>query len=623
MGDSTPATGVATFSGYVLNGETGEGLPGANVYFLGTEFGTATSVDGYFVLPNIPPGSYTLEISYLGYETVRTTVDLQPHEKLKDNFDLSPQPVELEAVEVSGERLDRKVNMQMSRVKLNVRQLKGVPQLVEPDLFRTLQSLPGILTETEFSTGLVIRGGNTDQNLILLDGITVYNPSHLGGVFSSFILDAVKEADLYKGGFNAEYGGRLSAVLSVRSREGNQKEFDGKATISLISAQTTLEGPMGKGAWLLSARRTYFDQVFRGTKLYIPYYFYDVQGHIFQDFTERDRVAFSWYLGSDDLSWDEFQLRSRWGNRTFSGHYRKLFNEKLVSNWLLAKSRFDIFFGLGGASGIDETDFVDDVTFRSDWTYFSSHETQLRFGLELKDLSFVYFNTFLDSTLFDARQSPLEGAIYGKVKRWLSPVFMVEPGLRITYYEGHPQKWYLDPRLGLKYLVTPDRYLNASVGLYHQFMGTVQDDYYPKILDAWFAVDSSVKPGSSVQYILGYEAYFGGAYHAQIEGYFKTLKNMMTFVDPRSTVDEIVSDETLDDLVDLGDGYAYGWEFFFHKEFGRLNGWLAYSYSVARKKLHGAEYFTNWDRRHAFNVVANYRLTRKWDTNLKWTYQTG
>jgi hypothetical protein len=618
---SQESPGGSTISGYVLDSESGEGLPGANVILSGTLMGTATNFDGYFVITEVPSGSYELKISFMGFEPLSQIVNLRSGERFRQNFELIPQTVELQEVVVTEERMERKVNIQASRVKLNLRQMKGVPQIGEADLFRALHALPGVLTETEFSTGLIIRGGNSDQNLILLDGITVYNPSHLGGFFSNFILDAVKEADLLKGGFNAEYGGRLSAVLNVRSREGNRKKFEGKASVSLISAQTTLEGPAGeKGAWLVSGRRTYFDKVFQGTELYFPYYFYDVQGHIFQDITKNDRISLSWYTGRDDLFWEDFLLKGRWENKTVSLNYRKLFSETLVSHWVLAKSRFDILFGLGGGSGINEVDYIDDFTFRSDWTWFASQEAQFRFGTEVKGLDFQYSASYLDSAIFMSQQSPVEAADYAKMKWWPSAVFMLEPGLRVGYYDNHPEKWYFDPRLGIKYLLTEDRYLNFSLGIYHQFMETIQDDFYPKIMDAWFAVDYSVTPASAVQVTAGYEEYFGAAWRVQVEAYYKTMNNMLTFVESRSTVDEIISDESLADLVDEGDGYAYGAELFLHKEIGRLNGWVAYAHSISRKQFGGKEYYTNWDRRHVFNILGNYRISRKWDANLKWTY---
>ncbi len=619
----SPPDAGAVFSGYVLDSESGEGLPGANVFFKQTDIGTATNIDGYFVLPAVPAGNYQLSITFVGYATHSEAITIHDNAAIRRNFELSQQNIELQSVEVSGERIERKLNIQLSRVKLGVRQLKSVPQLGEADLFRTLQSLPGVLTESDFSTGLVIRGGNTDQNLILLDGITVYNPSHVGGLFSNFIVDAVKEADLMKGGFNAEYGGRLSAVLNVRSREGNRKKFSGKSSVSLLSAQTTLEGPVGKGAWVASGRRTYFDKVFEGTKLEFPYYFWDVQGHVFQDLSENDRVSVSWYAGTDDLYWGELQLRGKWGNETASINYRKLFNQQLISNWMVAKSRFDILFGLGGKSGIKEEDYIDDVTFRSDWTYFLNQRTQLRFGAEYKDLDFVYQATGFGEQFFKSITQTVESAAYLKFKHWLTPKFLIEPGYRLGYYGNSETNIFHDPRLMMKYLLSDTRYINASVGKYHQFMMTIQDDFNPKVLDAWFAVDESVEPASANQFILGYEEYFPGDHRLQVEVFYKQMENILTFVDNRSTVDDSISSTYLDSLVDVGSGYAYGGEIFFQRMVGRLNGWIAYSWSVARKELNGKEYFTNWDRTHAFNIIASYRLNRKWSVSTKWTYQTG
>ena len=200
-------------------------------------------------------------------------------------------------VDVTAEEIERLNKIEPSRVNLSPRILKSQPSLTEPDIFRTIQSLPGVLTTSEFSTGLVIRGGNTDQNLILLDGITVYNPSHLGGLFSNFIVDAVKDAELIKGGYNAEYGGRLSAVLDIRSREGNRNKIEGSSSVSLLTAQSTIEGPIPGGAFLVAGRRTYFDKVlpYVTDNFDLPYYFYDLQGHIFTDLNEKDRISLSFY----------------------------------------------------------------------------------------------------------------------------------------------------------------------------------------------------------------------------------------------------------------------------------------------------------------------------------------
>ncbi len=248
-----------SISGFITDQETGEALIGANVFIQETGNGMSTDKNGYYVIQNITSGKYNLIVSYIGYNTFKKEINLSQNESIKMNLSLKVEALEINEVEVSAEKLRRKNNIQPSRVNLSPRIIKAAPALAEPDIFRTIQALPGVLTNNEASTGLVIRGGNTDQNLILLDGITVYNPTHFGGIFSNFIVDAVKEAELIKGGYNAEYGGRLSAVLNVLSREGNRNYFQGKTSISLLSAQTTMEGPFYKGAWLLSARRTYFD----------------------------------------------------------------------------------------------------------------------------------------------------------------------------------------------------------------------------------------------------------------------------------------------------------------------------------------------------------------------------
>ena len=235
-------------------------------------------------------------IQYLGYAPLKKNITLNSKSIIND-FELLPANIQIQAAEIKGEKESRQTVTQYSSIKVTQAQLSSLPSLAEADIFRTLQSLPGVLQSSEFSTGLIIRGGNTDQNLILLDGITVYNPSHLGGIFSNFIVEAIKEANLTKGGYNAEYGGRLSAVLDVISREGNRKDFKLKTDISLLSAKATAEGPFYKGAWLISGRRTYFDKIAEAYDYTAipPYYFYDMQGHAFTDLTYKDRIRISIY----------------------------------------------------------------------------------------------------------------------------------------------------------------------------------------------------------------------------------------------------------------------------------------------------------------------------------------
>ena len=616
-------------SGFISDSSSAEALIGANVILQETGQGMATDINGYYIIQNITPGNYVLMVSYVGFKLKKEKLKISDGQSIKLDISLSEDVVELTQIEVTAEQIQRKSNIQPSKINLSPRMMKAAPALAEPDLFRTIQALPGVLTTSEFSTGLVIRGGNTDQNLILLDGVTVYNPSHLGGIFSNFIVDGVKEAELIKGAYNAEYGGRLSAVLNIISREGNQKKFEGKANLSLLSAQATIEGPFYKGAWVFSGRRTYFDKIFQNVPTIPPYYFYDIQSHIYTDLTSKDRLSLSFYNGVDDLLFDTFGLTGRWGNRTVSAQYRRVFSEKLIGNFLYANSLFFTEFGLGGSNGLVSDNQIDDATVAANFSWFKSSESTLKFGAQMKTLGFLYTNSFNDSLQFEINTKPKEFATYAKLKYSASEKLILEPGLRINLYDVYSDSIFPDLRFGMKYLLNDNRYLNFSVGNYHQFIATFQDDYNPNILDQWIAVDNSVSPAKSSQIVLGYEEYIKDLYKIQVEGYYKDIKNLFTFEESRATTDEAISDSLLSDIVTPSDGYAYGLELFAQKMSGRLSGWLAYTFSVSRKSMNSIfyeneeEYYNSWDRTHSFSALGNYIFNNKWDMNWKLSLQSG
>ena len=616
-------------SGFISDSSSAEALIGANVILQETGQGMATDINGYYIIQDITPGDYVLMVSYVGFKLKKEKLKISDGQSIKLDISLSEDVVELTQIEVTAEQIQRKSNIQPSKINLSPRMMKAAPALAEPDLFRTIQALPGVLTTSEFSTGLVIRGGNTDQNLILLDGVTVYNPSHLGGIFSNFIVDGVKEAELIKGAYNAEYGGRLSAVLNIISREGNQKKFEGKANLSLLSAQATFEGPFYKGAWVFSGRRTYFDKIFQNVPTIPPYYFYDIQSHIYTDLTSKDRLSLSFYNGVDDLLFDTFGLTGRWGNRTVSAQYRRVFSEKLIGNFLYANSLFFTEFGLGGSNGLVSDNQIDDATVAANFSWFKSSESTLKFGAQIKTLGFLYTNSFNDSLQFEIDTKPKEFANYMKLKYSLSKKLILEPGLRINLYDVYSDSIFPDLRFGMKYLLNDNRYLNFSVGNYHQFIATFQDDYNPNILDQWIAVDNSVAPAKSSQIVLGFEEYIKDLYKIQVEGYYKDIRNLFTFEESRATTDEAISDSVLSDIVTPSDGYAYGLELFGQKMSGRLSGWLAYTLSVSRKSMNSIfyekeeEYYNSWDRTHSFSALGNYIFNSKWDMNWKLSLQSG
>tara|TARA_A100001015_G_C15031016_1_gene733239 strand:- start:1270 stop:3597 length:2328 start_codon:yes stop_codon:yes gene_type:complete len=616
-------------SGFISDSSSAEALIGANVILQETGQGMATDINGYYIIQDIAPGDYVLMVSYVGFKLKKEKLNISDGQSIKLDISLTEDVVELTQIEVTAEQIQRKSNIQPSKINLSPRMMKAAPALAEPDLFRTIQALPGVLTTSEFSTGLVIRGGNTDQNLILLDGVTVYNPSHLGGIFSNFIVDGVKEAELIKGAYNAEYGGRLSAVLNIISREGNQKKFEGKANLSLLSAQATIEGPFYKGAWVFSGRRTYFDKIFQNVPTIPPYYFYDIQSHMYTDLTSKDRLSLSFYNGVDDLLFDTFGLAGRWGNRTVSAQYRRVFSEKLIGNFLYANSLFFTEFGLGGSNGLVSDNQIDDATVAANFSWFKSSVSTIKFGSQMKTLGFLYTNSFNDSLQFKINTKPKEFATYAKLKYSTSEKLILEPGLRINLYDVYSDSIFPDLRFGMKYLLNDNRYLNFSIGNYHQFIATFQDDYNPNILDQWIAVDNSVSPAKSSQIVLGYEEYIKDLFKIQVEGYYKDIKNLFTFEESRATTDEAISDSVLSDIVTPSDGYAYGLELFAQKMSGKLSGWLAYTFSVSRKSMNSIfyekeeEYYNSWDRTHSFSALGNYIFNNKWDMNWKLSLQSG
>jgi hypothetical protein len=614
----------ASVSGFVADSSNGESLIEANIYIEDLQTGTATNSDGYYVIHPIPPGEHDLVCSYIGYKLFRQKINLAPGEKLFLNIILSPQAITSEAVNVIAEAATVERDIKISQVSLSARAIQQGPKLGEADLFRTLQALPGVVAESDFSTGLVVRGGNTDQNLVMLDGITVYNPSHMGGLFSNFLLDAVKDANFIKGGYPAEYGGRMSSVLNVISREGNKKEFSGSFSVSVLSSHLSIETPVGNGALLLAGRRTYFDQALKLFNEEFPYYFYDFQGSFHQDLTPYDRLTISGYFGNDVLDWDKISINLRWGNRTLAANWRHVFSPRLFSNFMIAGSRFITRVEFGGDEGIDSENTILDYTLKGDLTYFFSPKNDIKFGFEAKKLLFQYESIYDNRTLLRIKQTPIEAAAYLQNNRQLGQRWLMNLGLRTSYFSSSEENIFLEPRLSFKYKLGNKEYLNFSSGIFRQFMFTVQDEYNPNITNDWFAVDETVPAGSSVHFILGYEKELWSTTRIQIEGFYKTLDNMLTYRETRAAVDESLGENILiNDLFVPTDGYSYGGEIFLHKKFGQLSGWIGYTLSWVRKKLDADRYYASFDRRHNLNILLNYELGKNWRFGTRFNYGSG
>lgn len=637
-----------TISGFVTDETNGESLIGVNVFIRDTRIGSTTNKSGYYILHRVPRGPITLVVSYMGYERQQIELTIKTAESRILNVILKPEVLQGQTVEVVADRTDE-VEVKTSIIKITPRELKAAPQMAESDLMRMLQTLPGVLTLSEFSSGLFIRGGTPDQNLILLDGTEVYNVNHLFGIFSTFDVDAIKQADLMRGGFPAQYGGRTSSVLDITNMDGNQKEFEGKASIGLVSAKSSLQGPIGKGSWFLSGRRTYIDYIVNAAEKsatgeakeqleMIPdYYFYDVHFKLYQDLSHRNKLALTVYNGSDKMHYevDPFDMIFQWGNRAITARWTHIFNQKLFLNFYGTLSHYNIFLDEDDAlAKLYFENTVDDITFKADGEYFPGQDHRIKFGFIMKILDSIYSQQFnLQKYIFKSNSS--QASLYLQDNWAISPLLNLQGGLRMNYY--HPREFVntfnqvesqgkprfdLEPRLALEYHLNPRTNLKASLGRYLQYITIVpfgNADF--SFMDIWFPCDNSYHPGEAFHTIAGVETQLNEDLHFDGEIYYKHMPHVYEFNPNANDVPQGA------DMFYAGTGYAFGMDFHLEKKAGRFNGWISYGLGWTKRTFpelnNGKSFFPKYDRRHTAHIVSTYQLSEKWKLNFAWTYGTG
>ncbi len=659
----------SAINGFIKDADTAESLPYVNVVLQGSNRGTTTDERGYFVLKKLPPGSYTLQVSFIGYQLEEREVELVADLDLRLDLDLLPEDLKGEEVLVTADRTRFEKAVEVSRVNLSTRELEVVPAFVEADVFRSIQMLPGVVAQNDFSAALVVRGGSPDENLILLDGIEVYNPYHFGGIFSAFNTDAISNAEFQAGGFPVRYGGRLSSILEISTKEGSPqggklgkhwpwgRYFDlshGAVNISLLSSKAFLEGPLYNGGWIFSIRRTYFDKVaenlhsINDTIPTIPYFFYDFQSKVHTQITPKHRLDINGYSGSDDLTLNfetggdgrteyDFDLNWIWGNRTNSFVLKSVINPSLFAETMIAQSvyDFDVKFTqtvtdtLGNSS---ETDFIITNTLkdktldeRLDWKMNDDHRVQ--FGLEFKQLAFKFRFTNDGIPFLDQSEKPQLLSFYLQDTWSIGPLLNVQLGFRTTDYSLSDRLW-TDLRAGFKYRLFENTALKFSTGNYTQFIFTSNnDDELLRIVDFWLPVPEYLDPQQALHFIAGIEHWLGNGNQLSLEVYYKPYHNLLD----NNPIQSIYDDK--DDFI-AGTGLAYGFETIWKRSTGRLSGWLSYTYSHIEKRIDldsngeveepkGEIYPPKYDKEHNFKMVLNYELSEKRRLGLSWTISSG
>lgn len=621
----------ASVSGFVTDAASEETLLLANVLLEGTSVGTATNNTGYYTLTGLAPGTYTVVASYIGYQTLRVEVTLAPNEKRRLDLALRPDDYTIDEVTVTADREDEEEIRRLGSAQIQTAVIKRLPAVLEPDVFRSLQLLPGVKAASDYSSGLYIRGGSPDQTLILLDRTTVYNPSHFFGFFSTFNPDAIKDVRLYKGAYPAEYGGRLGSVVDIYNKDGNRREREGSLSLGLLATRAMVEGPYSKGSAMLAVRRSTLEPLLAALRAAevegIPsgFYFYDVNGKVNYDASQNDRLSLSGYAGRDVLDIEIFgdaDVHLLYGNRTLSGNWTHIFSQRLFSNFTLTGSRYfsEPTFEVGGTS-FRQANGVTDYSVKGDLEFIPNPRHTFEAGFWSGRFNVAFRNVFDDQVTLNEEIESLYGSGYLQYAYRPTPVWQLLGGLRLSYYSsGHHAR--LEPRLSIEHQPAPGLRLQAGYGRYAQYLTLITSELFSGF-DAWLTTGEGVPPSYGDQFVVGAKADIGAGIAVDVESYYRTMHQLFEF-DPFL---QDVAGLAYDRLFRFGDGYAYGLEVLLQKPDGRLNGFVGYTWGRTRRRYEavneGRYYPPKYDRTHDVNVVANFDLTRSWRLTSVWTYATG
>ena len=666
-----------TVSGTVTDNSTGESLILATVYDEKTEKWTTSNKYGYFSL-RLSPGEKRISFSYVGYKTAIFEVDLQNDTVL--NVKLIPDANIGEVVIQANPPSQRILSSQMSTLELPMQKVNSVPFLLgETDVIKLLQLMPGVNSGMEGSSGLYVRGGGPDQNLILLDGVPVYNANHLFGFYSIFNSDAIQSVTLIKGGLPARYGGRLSSVLDIRMKEGNIKEFKGTASIGIISSKLTVEGPLikDKTAFIISGRRTYIDALTYPVQMimnnkdennFTGYYFFDLNAKINHKFSENSRLFISAYTGRDkyfkkskyersDTAY-HFYHKSKsvdeleWGNLTAALRWNYLFSNASFSNLTLIYSSYRY------RTNVENSDYseilIKGELVKSDDDYRNRYTSSIKdYGLkwDLENTSFTghyfrggisntvhYFtpgltifwdrgstSSMIDTTFGNRELFTNEFYVYAEDDFDIGPRWKMNAGIHYSgFYTAGKFYQSFEPRFSGRFLVNENLSVKTSYARLKQYDHLLSNSAIGLPTDMWVPSTNVVGPQKSWQISAGIEYNIGNRFELTSEVYYKGMSDLIAYGDGASYFTSFTSWE---EKVETGSGKSYGFEVMFQKTRGKLTGWVGYTLARSTRKFasisFGREFPYTYDRRHDLSIVMNYRLNDRIDLNGTWVFASG
>jgi hypothetical protein len=658
-----------TVAGYVKDAKNGEALIGSTVYKQGTSLGAAANEYGFFSL-TLPAGEHIIVASIIGYQTFTFAINLDKN--ITKNFELSEDSKQLEEVVVSAEAEDKNIkSVEMGVAKLDIKQINKIPALFgEVDVVRAIQLLPGVTTVGEGATGFNVRGGNIDQNLILLDEAPVYNSSHLFGFFSVFNPDAVKDVKLIKGGIPSQYGGRVSSILDIRMKEGNSKKLAVTGGIGTIFSRISIEAPIikDKMSFIIAARRSYIDALVKPfLKKTNPlknaeFNFYDLTAKINYRMNDKNTIFLSGYFGRDVFGADVF--KSRWGNTTGTLRWNHIFNNKLFMNVSGFYSNYKYFLGFKQGElnqSFDWNSNIVNYSVKPDFTFYLNSKNTIRFGAQALLYDFMpydavgKFSEGVTTKFLSEKRYGVEYSVYLGNEHKILPRLTFEYGLRVSMYnylgkgtayyykdtvpnEPEPldttRKFsngqviqsfvYPEPRFSANYVINSTSSIKVSYNRMAQYLQLISNTAASTPLDVYTIASNNLKPLLADQGSIGYFRNFKeNMFETSIEVYYKYLQNQLDYVD---NADLFINDQVEGQLLQ-GLGRAYGTELYIKKNKGKLNGFLSYTLSKTERLVRGISadkwFYSRYDRTHCISTSINYDITKRWNISANFTFLSG
>jgi hypothetical protein len=621
------STFAASISGTIKIAESLEPLAGVNVFLANTDQGCSSDPNGYFSIPGIEPGKYQLIASHIGYEVHREWIDLKVEERRFLEIQLNPLPVLIDTVSVFGERRFRR-ELESDLLNISNIELNLAPKLGEPDLFRVIETFPGVTTVNDYNMGLHIRGGNSDQNLILLDGIPIFNPFHLVGIFSTFDESAIQSANVSKSKIDPIYGNRLSSVIDVNVRDGTSAEHAGYVNLSFLSSKIRAEGPLPFGSYLFTIRRTYADLFVNtvtktlSSDIKLPYYFFDGMGKVVIKPGNRNRLEITSYLGKDVydmrvIDGDSSAGVYNWQNKALGFNYSNVINPQMV---FYLRGSISQFRAEWVPSDTTRSNMIDNVftgkTVNACFRYDHSFIGQIMAGAEycsndyyLKTKGFSYQPIY-----FEKNQSQ-ENSAFFSINRQFGALFNVGGGLRMTHFSIQDTLTF-SPQISLGWKITSTHEIQLHWGKYHQDLMTIgTEEIILSMFDAWVTVPENLPVMAAEQLAFSYRWQIQRNLALDLALYHKRFNHLVEYNTTKySPIDP--------DFVD-GTGTAKGLEILLKGNVSKIQGWLSYSYSQVEKTVNGITYPPKYDRPHDLDLVLNFQLTKKWTIGSRFVYHSG